>query len=132
MKEFDQDHFRMRISDDLIKEICVKENKTLNAEDMKLTKDLSLQYKPNSRFYVLLEGEDNSNLTSEARQLAASSEYSRYTAALALCSTKLTHRVMGNLFLKVSQPKVPTRFFENRQDALTWLRQKIQSEKTRP
>jgi len=56
--------------------------------------------------------------------MAASIAYSEYTRALALCSDKLYLRIMGNLFLKVNRPIVPTRFFEKREDALQWLRKK--------
>ena len=131
MKEFDSEHFRMKIGEDFLKEICVKTNQTFDVKDMEKSKALSTQFNPRAKYYVLLESEENGDLTSDARQLAASGEYSKYTAALALCSNKLYHRVMGNLFLKISRSNVPTRLFEKREDALEWLKLRMLADKKR-
>lgn len=124
MVEFETDIFRMKINDDLIKEIIVKKNQTLKLKDILETKQLSVEYKPGVKFYVLIEGEENASVSVEAKTAAASEEYSKYTSALALCSNNLYDAIVGNLFLKVNRPKVPTRFFEKREVALLWLKEK--------
>src|SRR4051812_12362486 len=103
----------MKIGNDLLKEITVKENVTLHPNDIWESKVLSQACRPGEKFYVLLEGETNATVSPEAKTAAASQEYAEHTAALALCSGNLAMAVMGNLFLKVNKPKVPTRFFMN-------------------
>ena len=125
MKEFETNAFRMKISDNLLKEISVKKNVTLRPVDLKESKKLSTEYKPGVKFYVLIEGEENGSVSTEARRLAASEEYSHYTAALALCSNSLYLAITGNLFLTINRPKVPTRFFEKREDGLIWLEEQM-------
>lgn len=122
MKTFETKAFKMVIHDDLLKEFTVKKNITLQAEDVWESKDLSINYIPNQKFYVLLEGEDDSDVSGDARRAAASEEYTKYVAALALCSNKLHQKIIGSLFLKINKPKVPTQFFDNREDALIWLK----------
>ena len=122
MKEFETDTFKMIIHDDLIKEVKVKKNKTLTDKDVWNSRDLSLNYNPNVKFFVLLEGEENSSISGEARRAAASEEYAKNVAALALCSDKMMESIMGNLFLKINRPKVPTKFFDKRQKAFDWLK----------
>lgn len=112
----------MQITDDLMKIIVVKRNVTLQAADVEQSRELSESVHPHSRFYVLMEGEENASVSEEARKLAASEEYSRYTAALALCSTRAAMSVMGNVFLRFNRPLVPTRFFYNRLEAIDWLK----------
>lgn len=125
MKEFETDAFRIKLSDNFLKEIRVKKNVTLSPDNVRESMALSANFMPGEKFYVLIEGEENGSVSTEARRLAASEEYSRYTAALALCSNSLYLAIIGNLFLTVNRPKVPTRFFERREDGLIWLEEQM-------
>lgn len=71
---------------------------------------------------MLFETDGNFDASADARRAGASEEYSRHVAALALYSNRLHETIMGNLFLKINRPRVPTRFFDNREKALAWLR----------
>lgn len=112
----------MKISSDFLKEIKVKKDITLQASDVQKSLELSHLVGKDKRFFVLLEGEENASVSDEARKLAASEEYAKYTRALALCSNNPAMAVMGNVFMTVSRPKIPTRFFSKREDALQWLK----------
>jgi hypothetical protein len=100
MKQFETDAFKVTIHDNLIKDFTVKKNVTLQEKHVWESRDLSEQYKPGGRFFVLFEGEDNSDITYDARRVAASEEYFRHVAALALYSNKMLETIRGNLFLK--------------------------------
>lgn len=125
MKVFETDVFKLTLHPNLLKEVKVHKNHVLKAKDVWASRDLSLSYKPDSKFFVLLEGEDNTAVSADARRAAASEEYSKNVAALALCSDKTHEAIMGNLFLKVNKPKVPTRFFDKRDKALIWLKSQM-------
>jgi hypothetical protein len=125
MKEFITDTFKLRIHDNLLKEFIVRKNQTLEAKHVWESKELSKKYKPSEKFYVIIEGEEGASVSSEARRAAASEEYSKYTAALALCSDSSYMSIVGNLFLKINKPKAPTRFFEDRESAIRWLQSQM-------
>ena len=127
MQVFETDVFKMTIHDNLIKEVKVKKNHTLSEKDVWESRDLSVRYKPNVKFFVLIEGEENTSVTVGARDAAASAEYFESVAALALHSKKMLEAIMGNLFLKINRPKVPTKFFDDREKALEWLRNKAKN-----
>lgn len=74
------------------------------------------------KFYVLFEGEEDADVSSDARRAGASEEYTKHVAALALYSNKMHEIIIGSLFLKINRPKVPTKFFDNRDEAILWLR----------
>jgi hypothetical protein len=112
----------MVIHDDLIKEFKIKKNVTLQASDIWESRDLTLSYISDKKLYVLLEGDDDSSVSGDARRAAASDEYKQNVAALALCSNKLHEKIIGSLFLNINKPKVPTKFFDNKDDALVWLK----------
>ena len=120
----------MKIGDDLIKEIVVKQGQVFGEADVVESKQLSCDHKPNSRFFVLMEGEEGATVNNAARRIAASREYAQYTSALALCSSNLALRIMGNLFLKVNKPAVHTRLFETREEAVAWLRLQMDKQKS--
>lgn len=123
MKEFQTENFHMKISDDLIKEIVIKKGVEFSAQDMSETMRLSInEFKPDTKFYVLLIGDEDTNVSPEAKRLAATDDYKKYTHALALCSNNPLQAIAGNLYLRISKPKTMTRFFDNREDALIWLK----------
>lgn len=122
MKQFDNDTFLMTIHDDLLIEFKVKKNMTLQEKDVWESRDLSVNYMPNKKFSVLMEAEENFDVSGDGRRAGASQEYSKHVAALALCSNKLHETIIGNLFLKINKPIVPTKFFDDRNKALQWLK----------
>lgn len=122
MKQFDNDTFLMTIHDDLLIEFKVKKNMTLQEKDVWESRDLSVNYMPNKKFSVLMEAEENFDVSGDARRAGASQEYSKHVAALALCSNKLHETIIGILFLKINKPIVPTKFFDDRNKALQWLK----------
>ena len=129
MKEFDTDNYIMVVHDNLLKEVCVKKGVVYTERDVWESRDLSLLYKPGAKFFVLFEGEENSTVSAAARSAAATDKYYENVAALALYSKSMTDAIMGNLFLKVNRPRVPTKFFDNRDEALEWLVQNMTQSK---
>ncbi len=112
----------MHVHDDLLIEFIIKKNRTLQATDVWTSRDQSVEYMPGKKFLVLLEGEENANISGDARRAGASMEYAKHVAALAIYSSRSYEKVMGSLFLKINKPVVPMRFFDNRDEALAWLR----------
>ncbi len=122
MKEFETKSFKLIIHENLLKEFIVKKGVTLHEKDIWESRDISIGYKPGIKLYVIMEGEEDTQVSPDARRAAASEENSKYTAALALCSPSVYQAIAGNLFLKINKPKVPTRFFDSRDKALAWLK----------
>lgn len=112
----------MNVHDDLLIEFRIKRNATLQATDVWTSRDQSIDYIRGKKFLVLFEGGANSNVSGDARRAGASEEYARHVTALAIYSPRNYEKIMGSLFLKINKPIVPTRFFDNRNDAIAWLR----------
>lgn len=122
MKTFETNAYNMIVHDDLLIEFKVKKNVTLQASDVWESRDQSVNHIPGKKFFVLFEGDDNSGVSVDARRAGASVEYTKHVQALALYSNKFHENIIGNLFLKINKPHVPTRFFDNRDNAIAWLR----------
>lgn len=121
MKTFETNAYTMTVHDDLLIEFKVKKNVTLQEKDVWESREQSVNYITGQKFKVLFEGDENANVSVDARRAGASKEYAGHVAALALYSNKLHERIIGNLFLKINKPFVPTRFFDNRDEAIAWL-----------
>lgn len=122
MRRFDAPAYTMIIHDDLLIEFKVKKNVTLQESHIWETRELASKYMPGKKFVVLMEAEENFDVSVDARRAGASEEYARDVTALALCSNRLHETILGNLFLKVNKPVVTTRFFDDREKAIAWLR----------
>ena len=123
MKIFETNAYNMVVHDDLLIEFKVKKNVKLQDKDIWESREQSMSYLPGKKFFVLFEVEENFDVSVDARRAGASEEYSKHVAAVALCSNRLHEKIIGNLFLKINNPIVPTRFFDDRGSALAWLKQ---------
>ena len=122
MKTFETKAFTMTIHDDLLIEFSVKKHINLQASDVWESRDMSVNYMPGKKFFVLFEGDEDASVSGEARRAGASEEYTEHVAALALYSNKAYERIIGSLFLKINKPLVPTEFFDNREHAIARLK----------
>lgn len=68
-----------------------------------------------------MEAEGTFYTSREARELAASPEHSTHHGAVAFCSDKLAYKILGKLYIKINRPKVPTKYFTKRKEAVKWL-----------
>lgn len=124
MKTFETDAYIMHVHDDLLIEFKVKKNVKLMDKDIWESREQSMNYMPGKKFFVLFEVEEGFDVSADARRAGASEEYSKHVSAVALCSNRLHEKIIGNLFLKVNNPIVPTRFFDDRTKAIEWLKEK--------
>lgn len=61
-------------------------------------------------------------ITREARSMFASAEAATLFAATALLVGSPLSRALGNFFLGLNKPQMPTRLFTDEAEALAWLR----------
>lgn len=67
-------------------------------------------------------------IDSKTRAYAAA-QYRAHVAGQAILIDSRVSSYFANIFLKFSQPKVPTRLFTNEQEAVKWLKEQIQKRK---
>jgi len=69
----------------------------------------------------LLEARKMKSISKDARQFFASDEVTRVSLAFAMIVDTPLSRVLGNFYLSISKPKLPTRIFSSEAEALEWL-----------
>ena len=75
-------------------------------------------------YCVLLTG-GRAIITKEAREMAAAQDFIQITIAMAIVVDTKWSRIFANLYLRVNKPKMETRIFEVREEAIEWLRLKL-------
>lgn len=61
------------------------------------------------------------NVTKEARDFSASKDGLKHSLAKAYVLKSLAHKILANYYIKFNQPKVPTQFFNTKEEATIWL-----------
>jgi hypothetical protein len=64
-----------------------------------------------------------SSATKEARDFFSRGDGIKHMKKLALLTNSPISRMIGNFFLTISKPAVPTRLFKGKDDAMKWLRE---------
>ncbi len=75
------------------------------------------------KFPLLVDSRDIRSMTKEARELFSTHGRETKINSMAVVIKSPISRVIGNFFLGINNPPVPTRLFDNPEDALKWLKQ---------
>ena len=102
-------------------EYYVKEGATIDAETAEEGKRRITELYPGLKFYVMAEGYNFFTFTSEARKLCATKEFSDNTIAVTFYTANISLLLLGEMYLKINKPFVPTKIFNNRDNAKEWL-----------
>jgi len=64
---------------------------------------------------------DYVTFTNEARNYFSTKKGSQYSRVDAFVFTSLAHKLLANFYMKVNKPKIPTKFFNSKNEAEAWL-----------
>ncbi len=110
-------------------ENAIRNKANLHVEDVVEAKKENQRISNNKPYCVLVTTEDAGAVTKEARQLMASKEFAEKTVAKAIVVGNQWTKILANLYVRVNQPHVLTKVFEEREDAITWLRKQYEENK---
>jgi len=72
-------------------------------------------------FVVLCLPEDYTSITNEALQFFSKSQEGIQRKAIAFLVNSLAQRLMGNAFIHIFNPDIPTKLFTSEEEAVKWL-----------
>jgi len=75
------------------------------------------------KFPILIDSRGIKSMSREAREHFSANGRDAKTCAFGIVIKSPLSRVIGNFFLGVNKPAVPTRLFDNEKDAAEWLKQ---------
>lgn len=75
------------------------------------------------KFPLLIDSRQVKSISREARQHFSTNGRETYTNAFAILVKSPLSRVIGNFFMGINKPPLPSRLFDNEEDAVEWLKQ---------
>lgn len=120
------EQYTVIIYDNNYLEYLVKPGALIDAHSVRECKKKVVAFNPNAKYFVYAEGVEFFTFTREARTIVASAEHSDNVYANAFYTTNISLLLLSEIFQKINKPAVPTRSFNDREDAKTWLRNQME------
>lgn len=98
--------------------------KIINDSDIELTDALqnyeaARMLTKNDKYLVMVDGRANLSVSREARAFSAQPKSDCVASAFVITST--ANKLVGNFYINVNRPSVPTKIFSSEEKALEWL-----------
>ncbi|HEX8516555.1 MAG TPA: hypothetical protein VF868_10175 [Bacteroidia bacterium] len=74
-----------------------------------------------AKYLVLVDGRVSVSVSREARTFSAQSKNDGKSIASAFIITSTANKLIGNFYINVNKPEVPTRIFSSEEKAVEWL-----------
>jgi hypothetical protein len=81
-----------------------------------------IKFSNNTSYRMLIEIRGLKSVTKEAREYMAEEGAALVLAAAFIISSPLS-KLLGNIFLAINRPKIPSKLFTDRSEAIKWLEQ---------
>jgi|ERR1051326_226765 hypothetical protein len=107
---------------DGIIQILYREGTVIDLDVQKRVLDVFIELTGDVKRPMLFEALDQCSVTREARENAIKMEDKVPASAYAVVAQSLAYKLIANFYLKVNKPKSPYRVFNNKEEALDWLR----------
>lgn len=125
MSNFYQDKtFSVKLTDQSYYEVRVFENQEFNSVDLK---NLVEAQKSNVGLIlpVLVYCENNANADVVLLSKLSKNINNPYSKADAFVLNSIAQKILANFYVKINKPERPTKFFNNSEEALIWLKKYI-------
>ncbi len=101
----------------------VKENAEITLELAKENTEAVNSFFTGKKFPILIDSRGIKSMSREAREHFSTKGRDPKTNAFGIVIGSPISRVLGNFYLGINKPPVPTKLFNNEEDALQWLKQ---------
>lgn len=110
------------VGEDGIARITHLPNAEVTLEDAQATMEAYKKLNNGKRLPLLIDTKTMRILSREARHFYAGEEAAACASAAAIIVETPVSKVLGNFYLGLSNPKLPSRLFSSEEDALVWLK----------
>jgi hypothetical protein len=104
-----------------ILKIKILEGAEIELADALQNHEASMMLTKGDRYLVLVDARVSVSVSREARAYAAGAKYGDQSIASAFIITSTANKLIGNFYINVNKPEVPTRIFSSEEKAIEWL-----------
>ncbi len=117
----DLGHTQMLLHSNGIIEAVCSDNFVYEVEHLNENLECIIDWSKSERKLILNTVAPYTSISAEARKHIANSPHLESLIAEAFVIHSLAHRILGSFFIKIDKPKLPTKFFNKREEAIEWL-----------
>jgi len=125
LKKIELDKVIIELLDSNLLLISLKENITIEGEDVLEIKKHNLDLMKGNNYAIVFDSGHYTSVSKEARELMTSSKVEKNRVASAFIIYSLSQKILGNFYLKVNKPNVPTKLFSDKEKAITWIKEEL-------
>lgn len=119
------DHkFIISLVEDGYYDLFIKDNVEIFIEDMSRIVDAQKQL-CGQRIPILISGGKYSTTNVDVMRFLAKNENMPYSKVSAYVTNSISQKLLGNFYIKINKPERPTKFFNNKEEGIAWLKQYI-------
>lgn len=115
------EHSVLTLTDDDILIVDCHDNHIFELEEIKQIVKASGELTKGRKVPTLTIPGEFSDATKEALEFIFSPAATEFTSCDAYLVKTLAHKIIGNFYLKLKKPNVPTRLFHSKNAAMSWL-----------
>jgi hypothetical protein len=93
----------------------------LDVEEMKKMLESAVTFTEYNQYYAIIDTTNDSDSTKDAREYYSNNEFNKYRLADAFIVKSLPLRMVINFFIRMNKPKVPTKMFTTKEQAIDWI-----------
>jgi hypothetical protein len=117
----DLGHTQMLLHANGIIEAVCSDNFVYEVEHLNENLECIIDWSKSEKKLMLNSVAPYTSITAEARKYIANSPHLESLIAEAFVIHSLAHRLLASFFIKIDKPKLPTKFFNKREEAIEWL-----------
>jgi hypothetical protein len=110
------------MGDDGIVRTKVKPEAEISVNDAMENTEVVTSFYVDKKYPILIDSRNIKSMTREAREHFSARGRDPKTSAFGIIIKSPISRVVGNFFLGLNKPAVPTKLFDNEKDAVEWLK----------
>lgn len=122
VKSISENKFIITLNEDGYYDLFIKDNVEIFIEDMLRIVDAQKQLCGN-RIPILISGGKYSTTNIEVMKFLSKNENMPFSKVSAYIAASISQKLLGNFYMKINKPERPTRFFNNKEDAIQWIKQ---------
>lgn len=122
MKEVNLDFVIIRLFEPDIAHIEVVGDILITEKEVRIINEEIKRLGDGKELLQLITADEVSQFDNSARVFSASEEGTRYSKAEAFVVKSLSQRLIANFYVKVNKPPKPSKVFNNKEEAIQWLK----------
>ncbi len=103
--------------------ITLNDGVTIEVEDVHEVKKHNLSLTKGNDYAIVFDAGYYTTITKEAREIMTSSKIEKGRKASAFVISGLSQKILGNFYVKINKPGVPTKFFSDKEKAIIWAKE---------